>query len=266
MDDPYLEQQTGPFGNQILVQRDSLTNTPKHIWKVNATLADIGKTYQDINQQNASQVGKQFLAHFNQILGITPTQLETKIVRRGQHQQWHLKYQQTYQGVPVWRSYVSLHIEPSGYIRNIHSSAHPNITISTSPSITSQAAINTVLQDPSAATIDSMLIAESPSLLIYPEVIDSLIFHLVWKVRRQSKQPLTDVTFFVDANSGEIVRTINNILDYTTDGTIGFCYLPEHYYDPPVLYQAVANNTVRVIGYNILGQQTFSASDINGVI
>jgi len=253
--------QTGPFGQQLLIEQSPQTHAPQHIWGVNAPLSTISHSFSELTQGNAAGIGKQFLSHFTPILGIAPGELQAMLVRHSSRNQWHLKYQQYYQHIPVWQSYVAVTIEPMGHIRNIHSRIYPDITVNPTPTLSSTDAEVIVQSDTSFSSGDSSWVAGDPTLLIYPDVGDTVTYRLVWEVRRLTAGPPTDLSVFVDASTGSIVHTFSNLRDAYNYGYARRGYFPQHYDDTPVTGGNLQNVNVEIRGISYLGGDYLIAED-----
>ena len=61
---------------------------------------------------------------------------------------------------------------------------------------------------------DSSEVKEAGELVILPEQNGDTTFYLTWKIRLFSLNPLQDITYFVDAKTGQIVYDFSNLRDY----------------------------------------------------
>jgi bacillolysin len=127
------------------------------------------------------------------------------------------RYQQTYNGVPVFGGELIVNMTTSGSLLSVNGEASPNLSISTAPQLAAASAQQTALQAIAKwyglSTAD--LVASVPSLWIYDARLlkpSSLPVKLVWRVDVTPVQalPLQELVL-VDASTGAIALNFNQV-------------------------------------------------------
>jgi Zn-dependent metalloprotease len=128
------------------------------------------------------------------------------------HNGWAVEYQQHYNEVLVYLTYVGLFISSDGTILSLGSDFHPNISITTTPKLTKEEAIGVAREELDRYLLDRYSIncsqiqegytgEPSGDLMIFPkEDGGSLGYHLVWKIS------MCKSVAFVDAINREVIR------------------------------------------------------------
>ena len=119
----------------------------------------------------------------------------------------HVRLQQMYQGIPVEGAQIALHFDEERTPRIVNFSHFiPALTLSTTAQVDRPTAIATALSDLGVAS------ASGPTtgvLVIYNHEGTA---HLAWKVRMFIADPLGDFVYFVDARSGVVIDSYNNLM------------------------------------------------------
>ena len=120
----------------------------------------------------------------------------------------HVRFQQTYAGLPVWLAEVAVHISDAGEVQLIQNGYVPNLDLDTQPTLTpaqattaAAAAVNLVRGERGASTTQ---------LLIFPT--DKEGARLAWHVVIPALEPLGDWHVFVDARRGAALAQFNALL------------------------------------------------------
>jgi len=134
------------------------------------------------------------------------------------HDVTHVRFQQTYKGIPVWEGDYVVHLRSGGRVDMANGNYYPFIEASTSPGIGEAAARQAALNDlGGAVTLYGEIQSE---LVIYPENRGESFFP-AWRVLIPASAPVGgDWQFFVDAAGGSIVEKVNLATAVTGDGDI----------------------------------------------
>ena len=241
---------TDKYGNELVIKSNSITNSVKRVYRVNAPTTRHDVSIDQINPSNIEQLGKSIIKDYEDILDISSGDLKVYKAKRGRKSSWHLGFRQLHQNVPVWNSYVRFTIRGQGIVKTISAKIYPDIKLSTSPSISADYALSAALSAFKEDDTDTVIVKEMPSLCIYPKIVENAVsYYLTYKVDLVSKGLL----YFVDAYTGKVVKIINNWRDYNNNGTVSIKYFPEHYYDTPVVYDGRSGIYVKISNY--LGQK-----------
>jgi hypothetical protein len=151
---------------------------------------------------------------------------------------WYIDFAQSYRGIPVHDSNVSLVISDAGKLLAIHSSLKKIPDIDTTQAIPTDQVWAKLYQIPDFVSKNPDLI--SMETVIFPAVnaqkktpLDFYKFPMAYKVKVKTATPQSTWTIIMDANSGEILLTYNELF----------------FQDEPQDVPAVAENTViQVVG------------------
>ncbi len=179
-----------------------------------------GTTYTSRSSESMQQAAFEFMKEVKQAMRISHPEQEFHTI-----QMWsddigfdHIKMQQYFQGVKVYGGQVILHGK-SGLINTMNGTCFPTPTISLTPLVSNNAAIQIVKKDVSATSqiIDPNQIKNK--LLTYKETESELIVYhfklklsnekLVWHITYRPNV-LERWEYFVDAKTGQIVNKYNN--------------------------------------------------------
>ena len=118
----------------------------------------------------------------------------------------HVRLQQTYKGVPVEGAQIALHFD-DGRVPRIVNCNHfvPDLNLSTTALVDRPTAIAGSLADLGVASASGPVTAD---LVIYDH---AGVAHLAWKVRMFVADPLGDFIYFIDARTGGVVDSYNNL-------------------------------------------------------
>ncbi len=143
----------------------------------------------------------------------------------------HQTYQQMYAGIPVYAGIMKLHQRGSKVTAN--GKIHQNLNLSTSSGLTSEEAIQSALHQLRAekyawqSVSNEMLlqrISKNPDTTNYPSPVLMVLpsendFKLVWEMKILALTPHFERQIFVDAQSGEIVDSIELTCTHNSIGS-----------------------------------------------
>jgi len=169
----------------------------------------------------AEATARDFISAHSEIFGADVSDLTLGDVRRGLGKV-AVHFNQTYHGIEVWESRVKLLFMESGRLYAMGSDFHRDIDVDPRPFLTANQATeiakNDLPFDPSTDRIDGEV---ELLVLPVPYSADDAGYHLVWRVRVSTEDPLGIWVSHVDAHDGQIVWRYNDIhfLDYYGDAT-----------------------------------------------
>lgn len=118
----------------------------------------------------------------------------------------HVRFQQTYGGLPVWLAEVAVHISHAGEVQLIQNHYIPHLDLSTQPALTSAQA--SAIAAANVKLVRGERGAASAQLLILP-LDDKQGARLAWLVLLPALEPLGDWQVFVDAQNGAVLAQFN---------------------------------------------------------
>ncbi len=137
--------------------------------------------------------------------------IEVDISQRGNR---HVRFQQTYKGVPVYDATYQVHIRPGGRIDMANGHYYPGIEVSTSPSVPAASAIQAAEAD-----LGGDRLKEDPETeLMIVRNPETEAFALAWRV--MISEMGLHWQYFVDAASGQVLEKLEMATDITGDGDI----------------------------------------------
>ncbi len=131
---------------------------------------------------------------------------ELKLIRKENHKKGniHVRYQQTYNGIPVWGQEIIVHINKEHELDHVIADNVPTPDIDTTPLISEEEAMAIVVKDlDNRAGGKAVLRHLSPpevSLVIYSD-------QLAYKVWLGVDEPFGDWMYFVNAKNGGIISS-----------------------------------------------------------
>jgi Zn-dependent metalloprotease/glutaredoxin len=168
----------------------------------------------------AGAVADAFLASHAGSLGLGDPleELAPQSVQADQIGMTHLRYQQVYEGIPVFGAQAVVHLGADGQVSSANGELVSEIAVDTTPSLSSDEAAALAQaylreQDSSgsvvsAQSLGTQLYVLNPSIL---DGYDDWSSHLVWEVHLYRDQPAVDELVYVDAHSGSIVFQQSNM-------------------------------------------------------
>ena len=188
------------------IRWDKKTGTPAAIY--------MGKTKQ--YKGDAKDIASSFLKENSSLLKAKADLSDLKFVQVQRHRDIdHVKFQQTYHGIPIEGAEYMVHILSDGSIDMINGTYYPAIQVSGNAVISTQEAFRIAIKDLG----DNTLIRgdTSSTLIIYPK---DDVFYLTWKLLIPAEVPYGDWIYYVDASNGNILLKLNDIRDVTGFGNV----------------------------------------------
>jgi len=190
------------YGEDLKVKWNQLANTPSLIY---GHLIDLGYSGTKDNE-SIKKLALNFITENKELFRTAPEKLVCwKNHQQGKH--WVISFYQQYEGLKVYNSKFGIVFNEDLKIKLIGDHYHPDIKISTTPTLSSDEAINIAAQSENITQISDV---KQTTRIIYPIVTHhSISYRLAWKFELVSKDPFVDKIFFVDAQMGEILASDN---------------------------------------------------------
>lgn len=182
------------------------TRTPHYVYGSGVTLAAAAASAEDL-EAIARQVIAAHPAVFRADLAdLRMTAAPEVPGKRAVH------FQQTYQGRDVWGGQVHLTFTAEGRLFAMGSDFYPGIHVDPAPSL-SAAQAERIARDALPFYPETDWVADAPELLVLPvpRSATEVEYHLVWRVRVRTSEPIGIWVTHVDAHDGEIVWRYNDI-------------------------------------------------------
>ena len=162
----------------------------------------------------AADLARDFLGKHQAIFKNRPDDFKITSSKLILNKFYFITLSQTYNGIEIWGSRVSLKVTPEGKVFSAGGEIYSEVSVVTSPAIAAAAAIERAQQGISYnSTTDK---AENAGIYILPLIFsDHIDYHLCYQIRIQTFEPRADWRAFVDAQTGEVIWREDTI-DYET--------------------------------------------------
>jgi subtilisin-like proprotein convertase family protein len=151
-------------------------------------------------------------------IGFTPEQIERDLVldsEKATPSGTHLRWNQTLDGVPVYRAEIVVKVAASGEISSVHNNLRPNLEVATKPAVSKEDAL--------VRALDAVRPTGKP-LGDYVAELTIVEFatrpRLVYRVSVPVEQPLGDWVVSVDALTGDVVGVEDRMLHASGTGRV----------------------------------------------
>ncbi len=130
----------------------------------------------------------------------------------------HLRFDQFYQGLPVFGHQLIVHLDPQQRIVAVNGQFQPAINLASTPTLSADQALEVALRD---LTQSQLLPAEAATLIITPrpEATRLAVYvdqqghaSLVWQLRILTSEPLGQWQYFVNARRPLVVHAIDDLM------------------------------------------------------
>ncbi|PJA97772.1 MAG: hypothetical protein CO128_10780 [Ignavibacteriales bacterium CG_4_9_14_3_um_filter_30_11] len=216
------------YGKQITVKENIKTGSPHRIYNFTKNYKDFG-FHINMDKKLKAKLTDKIMEDFSDLIKVKPKYLKLKSVETNELF-LSVTLQQYYNDIPVWQSEVGYTIDNKGNLLSLGADIYPKIKISTNPGISSKFAEETALKDMKSSIERSTV---KTGLLIYPDESKEIIeYYLTWKVEIKDSVNYDSITYFIDANNGKIIKSINQVMQSGwIGGYLKYKYFPQHYYD-----------------------------------
>ena len=133
----------------------------------------------------------------------------------------HTKVQQLHRGVPVWEGQAIVHLAQNGKFSYMTDDLLPNVAVDTTPDYTADEAIDLAVEEiPDGwEGLDRDPVAEL--WVLRHKGVDHLVYRVqTWRLDGTADDAMP--VFFIDAHSGEVVWSYNNLQTATCTGATNF--------------------------------------------
>ena len=186
------------YGKNWRVRWHESTGTPRMIFGYHYPMG-MGNAS---NADKAKEIAWKFISDNKDFLKVDLSQLELTRVVEG-NLDWGVDYKQLYNEIPVKGGRVGITVSKEGEILVAGSYFYPNISVSTTPEISRDEAIDIAKEKMNVISP----VVQNVSLVIFPhESDDTITYHLTWNVRLFSLEPLQGKAYAVDAITGDIIK------------------------------------------------------------
>ncbi|WP_197046857.1 M4 family metallopeptidase [Paucibacter sp. KBW04] len=162
----------------------------------------------------------QFLNEYAALFGIKDAgaELASAVISKDPQGGSHLRYQQLYQGVPVFGAELRAHYDAAGNLTVVNGAFVPGINVKATPSRTAEQASKIALAAVNAdlgRSVASRVTAGTPSLFVYRAGLAKGVEganHLAWHVEVGNRVDVREFVL-VDAHTGKVIEKISGIHD-----------------------------------------------------
>ncbi len=210
----------------------SVVNTPDNSWVTSKNRVDgngVVRAMYNINSRTTGatpeQIARTFLqanGHAFHLTGMTTT-LQTNEIQTVQGSS-HVRFNQTYEGVPVFRGDVVVSISNDNEISMVTNNFKDAINLaSTTPSLTQETALQIARQH---VGIRGRTTGQNDNAILMIFRADNGIDHLAYKVSMTNEDPMGDWQVFVDAMTGDVLNVEDLFVNERVQGS-GYVYLSD---------------------------------------
>ncbi len=192
----------------IRIIRDRMTKIPKRVLGIELYPASMKKGDIVLTEKIIEPTFKSFIKENRKLFEIEADDLQL-IAAKKIRNRWFVKYQQYYEGIPVYHATVNLESSDRGRVGSYAAKYHPKIRVSTEPKVQLDEAIQTAKRTYKEQD-QSRLKTKDDSLIIYPEKKeDTYKYHLAWMFEIVGEEPDPEIEkyFIVDAINGKILHS-----------------------------------------------------------
>lgn len=170
----------------------------------------------------SEQAARSFLTQHRTLFGMRGDLADLQLIEVGISSRGirHVRFQQTFQGIPVYEGDYQVHIRPDGRIDMANGHYYPDIDVSTSPGVSKSDARQSALAD-LGGQVEVKKEQEIETLLMIYRRSEYNTFALAWRVLVPAVAPVPGTwQYFVDAGNGQILSKLDLDPSVTGDGDI----------------------------------------------
>jgi hypothetical protein len=236
------------FSKSTRIILNPLTNIPKRVVGINVFPPVLEEGTIPLTKKNVENVFKNFLAANQEYFGVNAKDL--KLISATQvNNNWSVKFQQYYKGIPIYQATVGLNATANGKITSYTSNYHPQLDVPTTPTISLEQALEIAKRTYDQTPIEK-LSAHDVTGMIYPEKTPTgLVYHLAWKFFLAGDRPNPDLDkyFIIDAVTEEVLLSYNvRFPGARVHGQVHARIYPENPTAPPITTIPVKGEYIRV--------------------
>lgn len=193
------------------------TGTPSWILDVDLLDFTLGKERVLSSAESVGEATQAFLAAYADAFGIHPDDLVLNRISSSDDL-WFVSYRQVYGGIPVLGAEVGVTVSRDGRLVAAGVEAFPDLKVAVTPRLGSSAATEAARRHAARSSAEAVGTQE---LVIVPEEMeDRYAYKLAWQIRLddlKGEEPFSE-TYLVDALSGDVIATYDNILEHEAYG------------------------------------------------
>jgi Zn-dependent metalloprotease len=263
-----LAQEMVPFvnheGKELLARINEKTGTANRIHGIRDHVESYSFTRESLDSISVSEIGLHLFNAYSEQLKIKESDVQIRKVDTD-GSWWFVEYKQKVGNIPVKYSEIGYTIDPEGYIIALGAKAFPGIRDIPTPRMQGDEALRIVLSV--FDEVDPEILYE-PALKILPLYVQSdYNYFLTYEITLRSIQPVRNLTFFVDAQTGHILHEVNNVRDNDIHGTIMGGYWADNAGDAPIsnglFSRIIVTNSIGQTVSNVLSNQNGNYSTGN---
>lgn len=156
-------------GNYLTVRMNSKTGSAHRVYGQLPNIRQFGFQRDGLTKESISNLSSTFFSAYQDILNIDPDQVKLEQADTD-GQLWFVLYRQAINDIPVYGTQIGYTVNQTGDIIALGADAYQNLKVSTSPSISKEAAQNAAS---TAFGVDSAEVLGPGVLTIYPVNKDS---------------------------------------------------------------------------------------------
>ncbi len=188
---------TARHGNTWFIRWNETTGTPASIFW--------GKTQPF--EGTPLEAARAFLLENRKLFKMKPGLSDLEHVRTQERRGiYHVKFQQTYRGLPVDGAEYLVHIHEDGGIDMVNGAYYPTVAAPTRPVVTETAALGIAQTD--LGNEVELAEEDASELVVYP---DDARFHLAWKLHLTAENLLGAWVYYVDAINGKVLHKRSDV-------------------------------------------------------
>ncbi len=250
----------GRYGGSWRIERNPATGAAHQLLGSGAQVAGAL-----LSEGDAESAGRAFLAANTGLFLTNDRDLVVSKVT-GALGKWAVVFQQRYNGLEVRGGRAHTVFTEGGRLFAAGSDFYPNISISTTPSLSETEAASIAGND--LGFVGGSDTFEGATLLVLPiENGSAVSYRLVYDVRQHLAEPFGLWSTLVDAGSGEIVRRENLTRFLTVDGNVDGDVYDPNYCGNPLVSRPLADHYVNFTGVGTAttdGSGNFSLAGFSG--
>ncbi|MFA6028122.1 MAG: M4 family metallopeptidase [Patescibacteria group bacterium] len=195
-------------------QLDKQTNLATAITRRN------GPIIPAFTQKEATTAAAEFFQHYSKAFGLRDgiDQLSYINQETDALYQTHIRYNQYYDGVPVFGSQIIVHLNGDNSVRSANGKALPQLSLNTTPTLSSEEAITKAKQYASDNNQQTEFDTEEATLYIFNKswlenTKTDTNNYLVWQVELYKDRPAFHEHYFINAHNGNLVFQTTGLMD-----------------------------------------------------
>ena len=207
-----LQDLKAKAGEDVEYSVDRTTEKANFIAKGDGTLpVSLGEV------KDPEGVANQFMKEYGSYFGLSDPSRELSVSQEQEDElgMKHVRYDQQYQGVPVYGGQLIVHLNKDLAIKSANGRVVPDVSLDVNPKISKEEAISkakTLWKE--QFNLDEAEVLGADLYVFNKTLIENKLdpnFYLVWQVELYNSESVTHELFFIDARSGKLVYQLTKI-------------------------------------------------------